>query len=174
MFSPPKAALSSGLIVSGLLLGCSSAGPEKPMAAPENGRPIRVDLYSSVDECRRAGRLSRERCEQGARQALSRHPRFAEKWSDRTLCRAAHGVDCTRYAAAGRDWWSARPIGFLACFPEDGQCPALRFAPVYFARDFGEYTGQGGGRLARPSRRGSTAAPTRREIGVPLRRQPSV
>lgn len=155
--------------------GCSAKVEERPLEALENGAPIVVEVYRSIEDCRRVGRLSLQQCREGSRQAMARHPLFAEKWNHPSLCREIHGLDCTRFEDEGSSWWSAKPVAFLACFPKDGQCQALGFAPVYSALDFGEYTGQGGGGLASPSSGWEARSwPARREVRERARRYPPI
>ena len=172
----PGRALWTGLALSALG-GCSGPAEERPLVGEEHGAPIVVEVYTSVGDCVRAGRLSLPQCRDGLRQAMRKHPAFAEKWNGPELCREIHvGADCSPVTIeGGARYWAARPVAFLACFPQDGQCRTLTFAPVYHSASFGDYTGSEGGSIERPSLAFEASdRPARREVGQRVRRYPAI
>lgn len=135
-----------------LMAGCSQPEEERPLVG-DHRSPIAVDLYFSVEQCTRAGRLDQEQCSFGLQQAMAKHRRFSPRWNHPELCEREHGHGvCTPAPplAQGQPYWRPRPVAFLARFPNEASSAPVLFAPVYEHVREGLYTGQHGGRLEPP------------------------
>lgn len=134
------------------LASCGSSGAEGPLRGEPghiNERTITVDVYRSLNACVTARRVARSECDRAERSAMSKHPRYAEKFEDPAVCEEVYGAGACDTLQVGRQRFSSpRPIGFLVCNVEASGCSELTFAPVYRNREWGEFTGAGGGYIS--------------------------
>lgn len=153
------------------LLSCQREVSDVPLrgeAGHINERKIVIDVYGSLDECVKVGRLTRTQCARAQRDAMSHHPRFAEKFSDLQVCEDIYGAgNCDTLQIDRERFSSPRPVGFLVCHAETVGCRKLTFAPLYRNDEWGEFTGVGGG-FIRPA----SQSPARSEISGVVQRVP--
>jgi uncharacterized protein YgiB involved in biofilm formation len=129
-----------------------------------------VDFYRSIQACIDAGRLSRHRCVSAEKAAMEKHPRFAEKFGQFEVCEEIYGAGaCTNYGTDRSGFSSPRPVGFLICNQEPDGCDKVVFAPIYQNREWGEFTGNGGGFIS-----ASPLKPDRFIVGGVARRTPVI
>lgn len=74
---------------------------------------------------------------------------------------------CRSYLAGNATFASPLPVGFLICSAEPGGCDQAIFAPVYRNREWGDFTGVGGGFVSK-----SATNPSRYGVSGLVRRLP--